>query len=144
MRRHLCSAGGEAEQQVAGRCLSPAARRLSRTGYASMMTHQWCGCRRVPPRAQAATRPTTCTGKFEPNLQTSQQTVSQCAPPMVREPAGSTSRASCSASDVARSALAGVTASMMALSPCRVRHKPLPGCLQASVYQQCALQASAG
>jgi hypothetical protein len=39
-------------------------------------------------------------------------------PPMVREPAGSTSRASCSASDVARSAFAGVTARMMAFSPC--------------------------
>lgn len=38
--------------------------------------------------------------------------------PIVRSPAGSTSRARCSASDVARSALAGVTARMMAFSPC--------------------------
>ena len=37
---------------------------------------------------------------------------------MVRSPAGSTSRARCRASEVARSALAGVTAKMMALSPC--------------------------
>mmetsp|Transcript_5727 Transcript_5727/g.16370 ORF Transcript_5727/g.16370 Transcript_5727/m.16370 type:complete len:200 (+) Transcript_5727:1420-2019(+) len=37
--------------------------------------------------------------------------------PMVRSPAGSTSRARCSASEVARSALAGVTARIMAFSP---------------------------
>ncbi len=37
--------------------------------------------------------------------------------PMVRSPVGSTSRASLSASEVARSALAGVTARIMALSP---------------------------
>ena len=39
--------------------------------------------------------------------------------PMVRSPAGSTCRARCSASEVARSALAGVTARMIALSPCK-------------------------
>lgn len=38
--------------------------------------------------------------------------------PMVRSPGGSTSRAMRSASLVAKSALAGVTARMMALSPC--------------------------
>ena len=37
---------------------------------------------------------------------------------MVRSPAGSTSLARCKASDVAKSALAGVTARMIALSPC--------------------------
>ncbi len=39
--------------------------------------------------------------------------------PIVRSPVGSTSRARCKASDVARSAFAGVTARMIALSPCR-------------------------
>jgi hypothetical protein len=38
--------------------------------------------------------------------------------PMVRSPEGSTSRAMRNASDVARSALAGVTARMIAFSPC--------------------------
>lgn len=41
--------------------------------------------------------------------------------PIVLSPAGSTCRARCSASDVAKSALAGVTARIMALSPC-IRH----------------------
>jgi hypothetical protein len=40
-----------------------------------------------------------------------------CCSPMVRSPVGSTSLASLRASDVARSAFAGVTARMMALSP---------------------------
>ena len=51
---------------------------------------------------------------------------------MVRSPEGSTSRARCSASEVARSALAGVTARMMALSPCSpssFRHKKNMQCL---------------
>ena len=38
---------------------------------------------------------------------------------MVLSPAGSTCLARCKASDVARSAFAGVTARMMALSPCK-------------------------
>ena len=41
--------------------------------------------------------------------------------PMVLSPAGSTCLARCKASDVARSAFAGVTARMMALSPCKVK-----------------------
>jgi len=45
--------------------------------------------------------------------------MAQTTVPMVLSPAGSTCRARCSASEVARSALAGVTARMMALSPCR-------------------------
>jgi hypothetical protein len=48
-----------------------------------------------------------------------------CRSPMVRSPVGSTSRASLSASEVARSALAGVTARMMALSPAPARASPL-------------------
>ena len=42
----------------------------------------------------------------------------QAGSPMVRSPAGSTSLARWRASEVARSAFAGVTARMMALSPC--------------------------
>ena len=44
--------------------------------------------------------------------------------PMVLSPAGSTCLARCKASEVARSAFAGVTARIMALSPCKDK-KPI-------------------
>lgn len=64
-----------------------------------------------------------------------------CSAPIVRSPAGSTSRARCSASDVARSALAGVTARMMAFSPCAERTNIASSKLQSSTILRCSSQA---